>query len=229
MIRILEYAWILCLLVKMTHAGELVLTHLDVGAAEDFDAFQGSFSTLPAGWAVSKDAACVMLEGDPDFRGCSTGGVVTGGCYAWQVGPGNYALGCQPTEDKFTPGLFAVVASNATGAAVRHLSVGYDILFLNNADRESRLDLEVSDDGTNFNRIAETSFVTPAAREGSAPWRTCARATRVRIARLVAPGERIWIRWHSADAGGSGARDEYGIDRVLVTPHGPDGLVGTLR
>ena len=229
MIRILRYVLILCLLVRMAHGGELVMDRLGVAVAEDFDAFRGCFSNLPPGWAVSKDGAHPMQVDDPDFRGCSTGGVTTGGCYAWQIAPGNYALGCQPTEDKFTPGGFDVVASNATGVALRNLSVSYDVVFLNNADRQSRLDLAVSADGTNFGTIAEISFTTPGSRDGSPSWRTCARSTRVRLARLVAPGELIWIRWISTDAGGSGSRDEYGIDRVLVTPRGPDGMVAVVH
>lgn len=227
--RILIVTAVVGAFVRAANAGDLVLPRLDMVVVESADGFRGTWESLPEGFAVSKDNGTLMGKDDADFRGACAGGVTVGGCYAWQVSPGDYVLGCQPTEEKFTPGYFMVVVSNATGEAVRSLSVSYDIVSLNNADRLSALDLEWSLDGRQFSRVTEASFVTPQKQEQPALWKTCSRAVRVRFAPSVAPGARVWLCWRAADGGGSGSRDEYGIHNIRITPKGPEGTVISFR
>jgi hypothetical protein len=229
MLRILIGVTIVGCALCTVEGTDLVLTRLDFVHEENFDEFRGTFDSLPTGFAVSKNAKSLMGEGEQDFRRISAGNVSAGGCYAWDTSCGDYALGYQPTEDEFTPGYFLVVASNATGAAIRNLSVGYDVVFLNNADRSSGLDVELSLNGTNFSRIAEASFVSPQKRGERVSWGKSTRSLQVRFARLVLPGEKIWIRWWGEDKGGGGSRDEYGIDHIRITPRGPDGTVLSLK
>jgi len=220
---------IFCLALSAAKAGDLVLGQIEGAVRENFDSFRGTFATLPPGFNVSKDAKSLMPAGDDDFRGTNAGGVTTGGCYAWSLGNVNHALGCQPTGDKFNPGFFMLVASNATGVALHGLSLDYSIVFRNNEDRASALDFEFSFTGTNFNRVAEVTFCTPAKREEHAAWKTVSRSLEIRFQPRMAPGARLWIRWYGSDAGGSGSRDEYGIDNVRLRPRGSDGTVVSLR
>jgi len=217
------------LAVSSTRAGDLVLARVEGAVRESFDSFRGTFATLPPGFSVSKTAKGLMPADDEDFRGTNAGWVTAGGCYAWSLGGGNYALGYQPTEDEFTPGFFVAVASNATGVALRSLSVDYSVVFLNNADRASALDFEFSLDGSNFTRVADMTFSTPAKREERATWKTASRSLQIRFQSYLEPGARIWLRWYGYDAGGSGSRDEYGIDNLRLFPRVADGTVVSLR
>ena len=229
MLRRLTYTTILCLALRTAGGNEFVLTQLDVPVDESFDEFRGTLTTLPEGFSVSEKTNVPMEEGDVDFRGVSPGGVITGGCYAWAVAPDDYALGFQPTDNKFTPGYFMVVASNATGSSLSSLALSYDIVFLNDQDRSSTLDLDVSLDGSVFSRIQEAAFCTPQARETPASWKQCARSVRVRFGGPLSPGAKVWIRWKGNDGGGSGSRDEYRINNFRIVPYGSDGTVMTVK
>jgi len=221
---------IFCLALSAAKAGDLVLGQIEGAVRENFDSFRGTFATLPPGFNVSKDAKSLMPAGDEDFRGTNAGGVTTGGCYAWSLGNVNHALGCQPTGDKFNPGFFMLVASNATGVALHGLSLDYSIVFLNNEGRTSALDFEFSLNGSNFNRVAEMRFCTPTNRDERPAWKTVSRSLQVQFHPHLAPGARLWIRWYCSDAtGGSDKRDEYGIDNVRLRPRGSDGTVVSLK
>jgi hypothetical protein len=210
-------------------AGDVVLLKMGVAAEEGFDLFRGTFATLPAGFSVSKDGSTFMSYGDDDFRGVSPGNVTPGGAYAWTVGRDDQALGYQPTAEEFTPGCFLASVSNATGSEIHSLLVSYEVVFLNNADRSSSLDLEFSLDGKAFARIPDASFTTPAQRESTSFWRSSLRSVTIVFRPHLLPGSRVWLRWQGDDVGGSGSRDEYGINRLRITPREPEGTVLSIR
>ena len=54
-------------------------------------------------------------------------------------------------------------------------------------------------------------------------------AARVAMTRHIKRGGRIWIRWYGDDNGGSGSRDEYGINNVRIVPRGPEGTIISFR
>jgi hypothetical protein len=208
--------------------GELRVETAGFPHVEGFNTFTGTWCSLPQGWYVSKDGTNAMDSGDDDFRGVDDGGVTAGGCYAWQVEPANvasnHALGYQPTSDEFTPGHFGVVVSNATGGDIRSITVCYDVVCLNNADRSSGLDLDLSVDGTNYVRLGAFTYATPALHDANA-WTTVGRSGKILLPRPCGPGKLLWLRWVGDDAGGSGSRDEYGIDNVGIACHRPEGTV----
>src|SRR5210317_1374970 len=84
---------VICLLIAVVqvHAyGPVPLP--EPGHCEDFNSFQGTFESLPEGISVSKDGTNPMTEEDIDFRGVDDGNLSTGGCYAWEIEPGDHAL-----------------------------------------------------------------------------------------------------------------------------------------
>lgn len=196
---------------------------------EDFSRFCGTFDSLPAGFGVSSNGLDLMKAGDNGFRGSSTGGVQTGGCYAWMTGNGDIALGCQPTEDKFTPGFFRVGISNATGWTVKSVVVNFDFVYLNNENRSSSLELQYSRDGEHFAAVPGGFCVSPAIADGSNAWARTAVSCGFRLKSDLLPAKKLWLRWHLNDAGGSGSRDEYGIDNFGISFRAPPGTVITLR
>ena len=63
-----------------------------------------------------------------DFaRDSSSGGVVSGGFYAFDVGSSNYSFGIQPGGSDWTPGTVTLRIQNKTGSALAKLNVQYDI------------------------------------------------------------------------------------------------------
>jgi hypothetical protein len=195
----------------------------------DFNCFTGTFTSLPAGFAVSSSGLSLMDTSEQGYMGVSTGGVTTGGCYAWMLDNNDMAMGCQPTADKFTPGFFMVSVSNATGKVVKSISVKFDVVCLNNEDRSSSLNLFYSCDGTQFVAVAGCSYISPAAESSAITWEKTPLSGRFWLKPSLQPGGRLWLRWYLHDAGGSGSRDEYGIDNLAITLHEPDGTVISVR
>ena len=210
------------------HATELVVSQLNAVVDENFDGFRGLHETLPHGFAVSADGRD-LLAATNDYRGASGGGETTGGCYAWNISEGDFAIGCQPTETKFTPGYFLVAISNATGTAVNEISVSYDVVCLNNADRSSALHFELSVDGNAFERQEGMSFVSPLLQDKPASWARSTYSCNIRFRKPVSADQRIWLRWYVDDAAGSYARDEYGLDNVRLIFHCRRGTVITIN
>jgi hypothetical protein len=207
------------LLASIATAADLVILQLRVPYEENFNSFMGTQATMPTGFSVSSNA--ITPIGTNGFCGVDDGGVTKGGCYAWAIASNNYVLGYQPTEREFTPGYFLLSLSNATASVVRNVDLAYDIVVLNNEGRSSSLDCEISTDDTHFHRVAELHFVSPGAASTPATWLTVTESAHIPLPCNVAPGGRLWIRWLGDDAGGSGSRDEYGIDnvRIVLRPH----------
>ncbi|MDD4873137.1 MAG: hypothetical protein PHR77_21500 [Kiritimatiellae bacterium] len=193
-----------------------MVTHVNVTFLENFNEFRGTLDSLPVGWAVSVNGSTI-LNVTNDFNGVHSGGVTAGGCYAWMLNSGDYALGYQPITEEFTPGFFMVVVSNATESAVKECYISYEVVCLNNADRSSSLDLEMSFDGVSFSRVNELTFVSPLARDVDAVWQRSLRSCCLMLPQPLSSGHSIWFRWYGDDVAGSSSRDEYGIDNFMIT------------
>ena len=184
------------------------------GWREDFNSFEGTYASLPKSMMVSNDGTNLMSASDSDFRGINDGDLSTGGCYAWEVGTNDFALGYQPTTSEFTPGFFEVCFSNSSDITYRFIKVEYDFVVLNNENRSSKLQLQFHlMDG----RIGGLSTATTEeAEDKPAEWNSIRAACRVQPPEPIAPGEVFKLRWYGDDSSGSGARDEHGIDNIYV-------------
>ncbi|MEM7054316.1 MAG: hypothetical protein AAF446_07170, partial [Pseudomonadota bacterium] len=117
---------------KQTHAPRTILTTLLLSALflavspvkaqttlfeEDFSGFTGTgFDANPSAGQLDSDVFIVtgFNSGTLDFGGSATsgdfargeasGGVTTGGIYAFDIGAGNRTFGIQPGGNDFTPG-----------------------------------------------------------------------------------------------------------------------------
>lgn len=196
---------------------------------ESCDGFRGSFATLPVGMSVSADGANALTNGSADFLDVHAGGARTGGCYAWQVTATNYAIGSQPTTDKFTPGFIQWVLQYQSTEPAESMHIGYEVVYRNDADRSTVTRCLVARNDGAFSELAVARFETPLGAELSATWSRAIRQGALRFSPPLVSGERLTIRWLSDDAGGSGSRDEIGIDSPSMTLRPLSGTVVSIR
>jgi len=195
---------------------------------EDFETFTGGgFAPNPAAgqldsdwWAITGLTDGDLLFGDTqttgDFaRGQSTGGVGTGGLYAFDVGGGNTILGVQPTGGDFTPGEFILRLQNSSGVTVTQLQIAYNIWYNNDQPRSNSLSFAYSLDNVGYTPVAALDFTTPPAADGLG-WQTVPLSTT--ITGLTIPISNVfYLKWTGDDLSGSGSRDEYGLDNIQVS------------
>ncbi|MEW5957503.1 MAG: lamin tail domain-containing protein, partial [Chloroflexota bacterium] len=144
------------------------------------------------------------------------------------VGGGNFILGLQPVGDDFTPGDIVLRLQNNTGVAITALNISYDLWYRNDANRANSLNFAYSPDGATYTAVPALDFTTPQAADAGG-WQPMARAATL-AGLSLAPGSSFYLRWRGDDAGGSGARDEYGLDQIqvaVVTGDDPPAVTGT--
>lgn len=210
-------------------AGGLCINTAGRPVIETFDSFAGTYESLPTGFSVSKNGSSPMDAEDTDFRGVKSNSVTTGGCYAWNLGEEDHAIGCQPTADDFTPGWFAVEITNGTRTAVGKITVRYDIVCRNNEDRSSAIHLEYSSVSAPFTSAAGTGFTSEAPAELSADWSTNSFTCNISPTNPIQRCGCLNLRWLCEDAGGSGSRDELGINNLSIMLHRPEATSITIR
>lgn len=195
----------------------------------DFNTFTGSgFTPTPAAGQLDTDIFIVTGFSDGslayggsgnsgDFaRGTSLGGETTGGIYAFEVSPGNFALGVQPSDPDFSPGTIELRLQNLTGTVIDLLDVDFEVLVLNNEGRSSAFAFSYSTNGTTFIDVpsALVSSVTAAAQ----PPVWTSNPFSLTLASLgLADGSFLFLRWTGNDLGGSGSRDEFALDNIVIT------------
>lgn len=194
--------------------------------SENFESFTGTgFAPSPAAGQLDSDywRARGLSDGPlatfgetrttGDFaKGASAVPVTSGGVYAFNTG-GNVILGVQPSGSDFNAsGSFDLRLQNTTGAAITQLNVSYTIWYRNDQPRSSTLNFAYSADDATYTGVAALDFATPLAADALG-WQSAARSTLL-TGLNIADGSSFYLRWISSDAGGSGSRDEFGIDNV---------------
>ncbi len=193
--------------------------------------FNGSGFTLPLGpgqlnanaWAVYGTS-----EGDKDFeeiatsgvfaRGVSDGGVTNPGIYAFNVEPGNRALGIQADDDSFTPGGIALKFTNNTGINTVGISIAYDVWVRNDQNSSIAVKGQFSiNPQWGWVDIGELYVATPAVADPTPEW----VKTTVIVTRNLNfnNGSTMFFRWYLEDVSGTGDRDEIAIDNFSIVLH----------
>lgn len=152
-------------------------------------------------------------------RGVTTGGVTSGGIYALNYGGGtNQALWIQPTGSDFNSnGRITLAVCNFTGNTLNSVNVAYDIVVLNDSPRSSSFNFSYSTDGIIFTPVAALNYTTTEAPDGTPAVATVPRTTI--LTGLSLPNNNVlYLRWTGNDVGGSGARDEMGLDNIVLSP-----------
>ena len=209
-----------------------IRSHATILFQEDFTGFLGAgFTANPTAGQLDSDIYRVtgMSDGQilpggthttGDFaRGYSTGGVITGGIYAFGVGGGNTALGFQSSAADFTPGNFRIIIDNFSGVDVSTITLSYSVFVFNDQDRSSSIipAWSVFDpiNPQSPMAISALQVVTPLTADISPSWqRTDLSAVISNIG--LQNGGRLFLQFSFADVAGSGSRDEFALDNIVV-------------
>jgi Lamin Tail Domain len=155
-------------------------------------------------------------------RGATAIAVSTGGFYSYTGAPGsvgNPSFLIQPGGSDFAPGNMTLRVVNNGTSNLTELSVSYNLYVRNDQGRSSSFNFSHSTNNVTYSPVAALDYTSTVALDalgfvivGSAPSRTTT------ISGLnIAPGGFFYVRWSSADVGGAGSRDEFGLDDIVLT------------
>lgn len=158
-----------------------------------------------------------------DFtRGSTAVAVTSGGIYSFTGSPQSVSNPClmfQPGGSDWAPGTLTLRIQNNGTSTLTELAVSYNIYIRNDQARSNSFNFSYSVDSTSFTTVSALDYTSPAAIDangwilvGSSPSRS---TTITGIA--IAPNNFIYLRWSGADVGGSGSRDEFGLDDISLT------------
>lgn len=148
-------------------------------------------------------------------RGLSTGGVLAGGLYAFDVGGGNRTLGIQPHgQGDFIPGAITLRIQNNTGGTVNSWDLSYDLFVLNDQNRSHSFDWAWSTDDVTYTNLHE--YVSPQGADALG-WSNVASPAASNLSASVVDGGYLYLQWAGAYVAGSGGYDEFAIDNISVT------------
>lgn len=152
-------------------------------------------------------------------KGATNGGVTSGGIYALNYGGGtNQALWIQPTGSDFNSnGRITLAVCNFTGSTLNSVNVAYDIVVLNDSPRSSSFNFSYSTDGTIFTPVAALNYTTTDTPD-AVPAVTNVPRTTVLTGLSLPNNNVLYLRWTGNDVGGSGNRDEMGLDNIVLSP-----------
>lgn len=161
-------------------------------------------------------------------RGLSFAPVITGGIYAFQgAGLTGRAMGIQPTGSDMTPGEMELRIQNNTGNYLHTVNVSYDICVRNDQGRTNFFNGQFNSEmliahsqysTSNYLPIPPFSFSSTLAPT-STTW-SCTNQSEVISGILVAPGDYFYIKWVLGDIAGSGNRDEFALDNIVISVDG---------
>lgn len=193
---------------------------------EDFEEYTGNgFSPTPSPGQLNSNViiangfddgalAYSGTQNSGDYaRGTSSGGSSTGGLYSFIVETGNSAFGIQPTGNDFTPGNVDIRILNNTGNTLTTFDISYLIYINNDQNRGNSLNFSYSTDNATFMSVSSLDFASDAASNTDG-FTSVPRSTTINT--TVANGNYLYIRFSGNDISGSGSRDEFGLDNILV-------------
>ncbi|MFO8055261.1 MAG: hypothetical protein R6U19_08905, partial [Bacteroidales bacterium] len=156
------------------------------------------------------------LKRQGDFsRGESSGAQSTGGIYAFQVDPGNNALGFQQTDNDFTPGQLTLKVLNQTGNTINSLSLAFKVWQYNDQDRSGSINLSYSTDNQTYTALPALNFTSEKGETSTASWEKNQRIALIQGLN-ISDTEHFYLKWTTDDAGGSGARDQFALDNIQL-------------
>ncbi len=166
------------------------------------------------------------ISGATDWsRGTDAGGGVTqGGAYAFTTPGPNTIFGFQPTGSAFNPGTFTRYLLN-DGTAVTNPVISFNRWVNNDAPRSNTFNVSYSFDDVTYTPIPSLDYASPLAADALGLV-DLGLQTVTLTGVTVPPNSGFAVRFSSADNGGSGARDEFGIDNLsivggVVAPNSP--------
>jgi hypothetical protein len=154
-------------------------------------------------------------------RGATAAAVTTGGIYAYTGTPASAAnptLMIQPGGSDWAPGTITLRIQNTGTSNITNFAISYNIYIRNDQNRSNSFNFSYSTDNVTYTSVVALNYTSPAASDasgwvlvGTAP----SRSTSIPVS--IAPGNFFYIRWSGADEGGTGSRDEFGLDDINIS------------
>ncbi len=152
-------------------------------------------------------------------RGATAAAQTTGGLYAFtNANIGSSSLGFQPGSGDWAPGTATLRVQNNTAFNITDLAVAYELWVRNDQARSNSFNFSWSTDDLTYNPVAALDYTSTAALDALG-FQLNTRSTNI-PGLNVAPGGYIYLRWSGADVGGSGSRDEFALDDIVVNATG---------
>ncbi len=148
-------------------------------------------------------------------RGISSGGIGTGGLYAFNVEENNYTLGFQSGGSDLTQGDIILKVSNTSGETISELLLQYDIWSYNDQERGNSITFSYSNDNLNYTLVSGLDFISEAASQGSPQWTKQTKSATLDI--QIEKDEFAYLKWTTDDVNGSGSRDELALDDITIS------------
>jgi hypothetical protein len=104
---------------------------------------------------------------------------------------------------------------NNTGSIVSDFNFGYDICVFNDQNRATSLNFSYSLDNISFATLANLDYTSQQNSSGTSIITTSQSSNIDNL--NINDGDCIYLRWESNDAGGSGFRDEIGLDNIYMS------------
>lgn len=192
------------------------------------------FTPSPASGQLDSDAWATtgMSEGSSSFgatkttgdfaRGIASAAVTTGGYYAFQVTTGDYGFGIQPGSDDWTPGSLTLRIINNTGVDIIGFNVSYNIYVRNDQGRGNSFNFSYSSDNITYTPVTSLDYTSPDASTGTT-WITVPKSTTI-TGISITNGSYFYLRWNGDDVSGSGSRDEFALNDVVINAAGSAGV-----
>lgn len=156
--------------------------------------------------------------------GLSTGSVTNGGIYSFSGGGiSGQALGVQPSANYFANGFIKLKVVNNTGAPISTLNYSYNVYVRNDQARATSLEPSlgydgVINDGASFDyghSITSMDHTSTLAASGLPSFIQYPQSEVV-TGLYIEPGDFYELYFKFLDAGGSGERDEFAIDDIVI-------------
>lgn len=155
-----------------------------------------------------------------DFaRGNSSGGVTTGGLYAFEVASNNTALGVQPGGSDWTPGTITLKIINSSNSTIEDIDLSYLLYVRNDQNRSNSFNFSYSTDGSNFQSVSSLDFASITNADANPSWQQSTKSINLSNLSLTSNAS-LYLRWSGNDLGGSGSRDEFAIDDISISTSG---------
>lgn len=214
-----------------TGSAQVQLNAVNTPVTIDFTGYTASgFAPAPTSGQLNSNswASTGMSDGALSFGGTQTAGdyargewvtgTTSGGFYYINSG-GNTRFVIQPTGADWNPGTLTLRVQNTTGRTLTRLAVGYDLFVNNSGPRANAFNFSYSTDGTNFTSVGGNcggNYTSPEAADGAGFVLGASKSLSI-TGLNVANGNFIYLRWNGADVTGSGNRDQFGLDNIVVT------------
>jgi len=171
-------------------------------------------------WAVTgwSDGALTLggtqITANTDYtRGTTNGPVSTGGIYSYQGS--NQMLLIQPATSEWAPGTLTLRIQNNTGVILTDFIISYDLYVRNDQGRSNSFNFSYSSDNVTYTTIGALNYNSTEVADGMGMVSVGTKSSSVGSL-SIANGAYFYIRWFGTDVSGSGSRDEFGIDNIVV-------------